>query len=61
VLLRQLEDGTWKLSLRTDGSIHAGNVFRAIGGGGHPDAAGAVLPGTPEALEARILEALDGA
>jgi phosphoesterase RecJ-like protein len=61
VLLRQLEDGTWKLSLRTDGSIHAGNVFRAIGGGGHPDAAGAVLPGTPDALEARILEALDGA
>jgi phosphoesterase RecJ-like protein len=61
VLLRQLEDGTWKLSLRTDGSVHAGNVFRAIGGGGHPDAAGAVLPGDPAVLEARILEALDRA
>ncbi len=58
VLLRELQDGTWKLSLRTDGSVHAGAVMRAVGGGGHPDAAGAVRPGPPEALEAAILEAL---
>lgn len=58
ILLRELEDGTWKLSLRTDGSVHAGHVMRAVGGGGHPDAAGAVRPGPPEALETAILAAL---
>ncbi len=57
VLLRQLSDGTWKLSLRTDGSVHAGHVLKRLGGGGHPDAAGAVLPGEPAALAAAILAA----
>ncbi len=58
VMLRELPDGTWKLSLRTDGSVNAGEVFRAVGGGGHPDAAGAVCAGDPAALEAVILAAL---
>lgn len=58
VLLRQLPDGTWKLSLRTDGSVNAGEAFRAIGGGGHPDAAGAVLSGDPASMEAAILAEL---
>lgn len=58
LLLRQLPDGTWKLSLRTDGTVNAGEIFRAIGGGGHSDAAGAVLPGPPERLEAAVLKAL---
>lgn len=59
ILLRQLEDGSWKLSLRTDGSVHAGEVLSALGGGGHPDAAGAVCAGDPEDLEAAILAALE--
>lgn len=58
VLLRQLPAGDWKLSLRTDGSVHAGEVFRAIGGGGHPDAAGAVMAGDPADMERAILSAL---
>ena len=58
VMLRQLSDGSWKLSLRTDGRVHAGRVFRRIGGGGHPDAAGAVRAGDPDELEAEILAAL---
>lgn len=58
VLLRQLPGGDWKLSLRTNGSPHAGQVFRLLGGGGHPDAAGAVLAGDPAEIEARILAAL---
>lgn len=59
IFLRQLSDGTWKISLRTDGSIHAGNILAALGGGGHPDAAGAVCSGTPEDLTAAILAALE--
>ena len=58
VLLRQLADGSWKLSLRTDGSVHAGQVLRAVGGGGHPDAAGGVRRGDPARIEAEILAAL---
>ncbi len=57
LMLRQLPDGTWKLSLRTDGSVDAGEVFRAVGGGGHADAAGAVLSGEPGELEAAVLSA----
>jgi len=58
LLLRQLPDGTWKISLRTDGAVHAGEVLRTVGGGGHPDAAGAVRAGDPAALEREILAAL---
>ena len=60
LLLRQLPDGTWKVSLRTDGSVHAGHILQAIGGGGHLDAAGAVTNGPPEASQAAVLSALDG-
>ena len=58
LLLRELEDGTWKTSFRTDGSVHAGRVLLAVGGGGHPDAAGAVCPGPPEKIEASVLSSL---
>lgn len=58
ILLRQLEDGTWKISLRTDGSSHAGTILAALGGGGHPDAAGAVCAGDPETLTEAVLAAL---
>ncbi len=59
LLLRQLPDSTWKLSLRTDGSVHAGEVLRALGGGGHPDAAGAVRTGDPADMEAAVLAEIE--
>lgn len=59
ILLRQLPDGTWKLSLRTDGSVHAGKILSVLGGGGHPDAAGAVCSGQAETLTAAILAVLE--
>ena len=58
LLLRQLPAGNWKISLRTDGAVHAGHVLRAVGGGGHPDAGGAVMAGDPDDMEAAILTAL---
>ena len=58
LLLRQLPSGDWKISLRTDGSVHAGRVLRAVGGGGHPDAGGTVMAGDPAEMEAAILAAL---
>ncbi|MCD7748896.1 MAG: DHH family phosphoesterase [Oscillospiraceae bacterium] len=59
LLLRELEDGTWKISLRTDGSANAGDILRSVGGGGHAAAAGAVLPGAPETIEKAVLSALE--
>jgi len=61
LMLRQLPGGSWKISLRTDGAVHAGQVLRAVGGGGHPDAAGAVMEGDPAAIEAAVLRALAAA
>ncbi|MCD7844805.1 MAG: DHH family phosphoesterase [Oscillospiraceae bacterium] len=61
LLLRELEDGTWKVSLRTDGSANAGDILRSVGGGGHAAAAGAVLSGGPEAIERAVLAALETA
>ena len=58
VLLRQLPGGEWKLSLRTDGSLHAGQIMRLVGGGGHPDAAGGVRAGDAGAIEAELLQAI---
>jgi len=59
ILLRQLENRTWKISLRTDGSVHAGRILSTLGGGGHPDAAGAVCVGLAENLTAAILTAIE--
>ena len=59
LLLRQLPDGRWKASLRTDGRVHAGTVMAAVGGGGHADAAGAVTDGPPERIQAAVLAALE--
>ena len=60
LLIRELSDGTWKVSLRTDGTVHAGNILHALcpTGGGHADAAGAVMDGPPEAIRAAVLAAL---
>ena len=58
ILLRQLPAGNWKVTLRTDGTVHAGHVLRAVGGGGHPDAGGTVLAGDPADMEAAILASL---
>ena len=53
-VLRELPDGSWKLSLRTgaNGRVNATKVCRLLGGGGHAMAAGATVSGTlPEVKE----------
>ena len=58
-VLRELQGGEWKMSLRTDGvRINATNVCRRLGGGGHAAAAGATVPGTLEEVEAALLSAI---
>lgn len=58
VTMREKEDGSFKLSLRSNGSINASEICAQFGGGGHPAAAGCVLRGSVEEAKAQILQAI---
>ena len=51
-VVKQSDEGTWKVSLRSKGRVDVGRVASALGGGGHRQAAGyTVLPGSAPADE----------
>ena len=56
--LREMEDGVYKTSVRSDGTINAATVCRKFGGGGHAMAAGCTLDGTAEQCRDRIMAAM---
>jgi phosphoesterase RecJ-like protein len=43
VLLRQIDEGQWKVSLRSKGDIDIASVAVLFGGGGHRNAAGCII------------------
>ena len=45
IMIREVEDGGGKISLRTSENYNASELCRALGGGGHAAAAGATVPG----------------
>ncbi len=55
------EPGLVRVSLRSKGTLDVGGIARGFGGGGHRNAAGCTLSGTPDEVRARILERLAGA
>lgn len=57
-LIRQIDDTTYKFSLRSRGAIDVEKVARSFGGGGHPNAAGFTATGDRERLFERALAAL---
>lgn len=57
--LRQIGEQTYKVSLRTDGSVHAAQVCRAFGGGGHDMAAGCTLQGSEAECRAAIMQEME--
>jgi phosphoesterase RecJ-like protein len=57
-LIRQREDGTHKVSLRSRGEIDVEKIARQNGGGGHRNAAGFVLEGDGEDVRRRVVEML---
>ena len=57
-MLRELEPGVWKISLRSRGAIDVEAVARARGGGGHRNAAGCRGTGDRSALEAELVAEL---
>ena len=44
-MIREVEDGGGKISLRTSENYNASELCKALGGGGHAAAAGATVPG----------------
>lgn len=60
-LIRQREDGTHKVSLRSRGEVDVEKIARHHGGGGHRNAAGFVLEGDGEAARQQVAEALAAA
>jgi len=57
-LIRQREDGTHKVSLRSRGEIDVERIARHHGGGGHRNAAGFVLEGDGEQARRKVVEEL---
>ena len=49
-LIKELADGTFKVSLRSRGQVDVGAIASAHGGGGHHNAAGFSHPGPPDAI-----------
>lgn len=56
VFIREKQDGTFKISLRTLESVNASEVCKKLGGGGHARAAGCQFEGTLEEAKKRIIE-----
>lgn len=56
VTLREKENGSFKISLRTNGYLNASEICKKFGGGGHPAAAGCTIQGGLEEVKANIVE-----
>ena len=59
VMLREVEGGKGKVSVRSSPRYDAAAICARLGGGGHPGAAGATVDGGIEAAKAAILEAIE--
>ncbi len=60
VLLRQIEDGKYKASMRSKGAVNVAEVCNLFGGGGHRAAAGCEVTGPIGFVEERLVKALSG-
>lgn len=59
VLLREMEHGQIKVSLRGRQGFDVESIARKFAGGGHPQAAGIVMAGTLSEVEQKVLAAID--
>lgn len=57
-LLRDLGNGQCKLSLRSRGDVDVEKIARGWGGGGHRNAAGCTVSGSPDSLRTTVVDAL---
>lgn len=55
VFCSEVSNGRVKISLRSDGSLRINQIAVEYGGGGHPSAAGAIVPGKLEVVLAEVI------
>lgn len=60
-LLRELDGGRVKVSLRAKGEVDVNRIAAKFGGGGHAKAAGCTIPGTLGGVTEQVLEAVRAA
>lgn len=58
VTIRELRDGSCKVSVRTSGGLNANQVCGLLGGGGHAAAAGCTVSGPVEQAKQTVLAAI---
>ena len=58
---RELENGRWRVSLRSKGAVNVATIAETMGGGGHECAAGCAVEGPLTAATAKILAQLENA
>ena len=59
VTIRQREDGTCKISVRSNPGVSSSDVCAVFGGGGHAMAAGCTIQGDPESVTELLLQVID--
>lgn len=59
IMLREVESGNGKISVRTSPNYDAASICARLGGGGHAAAAGATVPGGIEGAKKEILRAIE--
>ena len=59
--LKEADDGSWRVSLRSKGTVDTGAIARAFGGGGHVNASGCSTVGPLDAARERFARLLTDA
>lgn len=59
VFFRQVDDETVKIGFRSRGNIDVGTLSSRLGGGGHKNAAGALMPGSLETVVPKVHHLLE--
>lgn len=59
VTLKEKENGTWKVSMRSKPEVNVSDLCARFGGGGHAMAAGCAINGDLETVIRLILAAID--
>lgn len=60
LILKELPDGTWRVSLRSKGRTDVGALAKELGGGGHPFSAGLTWKDGRDAAVAAVTDRLSG-
>lgn len=55
ILIKQFNPREYKISLRTKGKVNASHIAEKLGGGGHPNAAGARMKGSLQEIKERLV------